>query len=69
MFKTTYFVNFQRLTGQHIASCLFSLWSHMICYCTGMQWRAEGGGRTGRRPRASKAGGHPTSEIKQVYML
>jgi len=27
-----------------------------------IQWRAEGG-RTGRRPRASKAGGHPKSEI------
>jgi len=23
----------------------------------GLQWRAEGGGQTGRRPRASKAGG------------
>jgi len=28
MFKTNYFVNFQRLTGQHIASCLSSLLSH-----------------------------------------
>ena len=33
------------------------------------QWRAEGGGRTGRRPRASKAGGHPKSEITNVKML
>jgi len=28
------------------------------------QWRADGG-RTGRRPRASKAGEHPESEIKK----
>jgi len=36
MFKTNHFVNFQRLTGQHIAGCLFSVWSHKICVCTGM---------------------------------
>ena len=36
MFKTNYFINFQRLTEQHIASCLFSVWSHNICDCTGM---------------------------------
>jgi len=30
------------------------------------QWRAEGGGRTGRWPRASKAGGHPKSEITKI---
>jgi len=30
------------------------------------QWRAEGGGRTGRRSRASKAGGHPKSEITKI---
>ena len=34
--RTNYFINFQRLTGQHIASCLFSVWSHTICVCTGM---------------------------------
>ena len=33
MFKTNFFVNFQRLTGQHIDSCLFSVWSHKICDC------------------------------------
>jgi len=36
MFKTNYFINFQRLTGQHIASWLFSVSSHKICDCTGM---------------------------------
>ena len=36
MFKTNYFVNFRRLTVQHIASCLFSISSHKICDCTGM---------------------------------
>jgi len=36
MFKTNYFINFQQLTDQHIASCLFSVWSHTICDCTGM---------------------------------
>ena len=32
MFKTNYFNNFQRLTGYHIASCLFSVWWHKIFY-------------------------------------
>jgi len=32
------------------------------------EWRA-GGGETGRRPRASKAGGHPKNEIKKIQML
>jgi len=36
MFKTYYFINFQRLTGQNIASCVFSVWSHKICDCTGI---------------------------------
>jgi len=36
MLKTNYFINFQRLTEQYIASCLFSVWSHKICDCTGM---------------------------------
>jgi len=31
------------------------------------KWRA--GGRTGRRPRASKAGGHRKSEITKIKML
>ena len=26
----------------------------------------RGGGRTGRRPRASKVGGHPKSEITKI---
>jgi len=30
------------------------------------QWRAEGGERTGRRYRASKARGHPKSEITKM---
>jgi len=34
----------------------------------GIQWRAEGG-RMGRRPRASKSGGHPKSEITKIQML
>jgi len=34
------------------------------------QWRAEGGGEgTGRRLRASKAGGHPKSEVTKIKML
>jgi len=36
IFKTNYFINFQRITLQQIASCLFSVWSHTICDCTGM---------------------------------
>ena len=36
MFKTNYIANFQRLTGQHTVSCLFSVWSLKICDCTGM---------------------------------
>jgi len=36
MFRTNYFINFQRLTGQHIANCLFSVWLHKICDCNGM---------------------------------
>jgi len=36
MFKANCFIDFQRLTGQHIASCLVSVWSHKICDCTGM---------------------------------
>ena len=30
------------------------------------QWRAEGARRTGRRPRASKPGGHPKSKITKI---
>jgi len=35
MFKTNFFINFQQFTGQHIDSCLFSVWSHKIYDCTG----------------------------------
>jgi len=34
-----------------------------------MQWRAEGGRRTGRRPRASKERGHPKGAIAKIEML
>jgi len=30
------------------------------------QWLAEGGGRTGRRPRASKTGRHPKNEVTKI---
>jgi len=33
------------------------------------QWRAEGRGERGARPWASKAGGHPKSEIAKIQML
>jgi len=36
MFKRNDFIKFQRLTGQHIASCLHSVRSHKLCDCTGM---------------------------------
>jgi len=36
IFKRNYVINFQRLTERHIASCVFSVWSHKICHCTGM---------------------------------
>jgi len=43
---------------------LMQLEQQLLLYCMRPgQWRAERGGQTGRRPRASKAGGHPKSEI------
>jgi len=33
------------------------------------QWRAEGEGRMGRWPRASKVRGHPKREITKIKML
>jgi len=53
MFETNSFVNLQRLTGQHIASCLFSVWSHKLCDCTGML-RAMGS-QAGRLQRLSQS--------------
>ena len=42
--------------------------SYHVAYATLAQWRAEEG-RTGWRPRASKVGGHPKSEITKIKML
>jgi len=49
---------------QRIYLMALKCWTNMMSLSSGgsRQWRANGG-RTGRRPRASKAGGHPKSEI------
>jgi len=64
-FTAAFFVNFivtVFVPDSAVAAQIFPL---KILTGAPQQWRAEGG-QTGRRPRASKAGGHPKREIKKV---
>jgi len=48
--------------------CIFSL-GYNSAWLRCSQWRADGGGQTGRRPWPSKTGGHAKSEITKIWML
>jgi len=54
---------------QEVIAIAITIALHRPAVFIRFQWRAEGGGRMGRWPRASKAGGHPKSKTTKIKML